>query len=397
MKLLEILTSPYLLRCECAACFTGTYMQMSESVIGMESDAIAVLADESLYNQLKLGNTKVDIHSRTRFAILLSLVSDMHRKLTFIKNFIKDETFDLDFLNISSIREFNKTSNFRERTKQKIYIPYSKIERFIQHAPIFRRFPELMENKILPYETQKIVLYLKGIHEVGTQYFDTYFRDYFKDELILITHAVFDQYLQTKDKDLVVLIQDIYAKIETSRIPRFMNMYPHSIKELTNKILTQGNHKYLPFKTPNFGAKSRDEYLYLAEQSNIVKDNFRFLNNKHFLKMNDINLAIKNHRNTIQSIMQEIEILEKQITHNNKSEQRLNELKHMCDLSPAKRLKKIINSEHSIHYYPEFMIEDSLEYLEVLTPKEKTKLLTKLKTAKRGMLKKLKSTLVNTL
>ncbi len=391
MKLLEILTSPYLLRCECAACFTGTYLTMTESVNGMESDAITILANESLYNQLKLGNQKVDMHSRTRFAILLSLVSNPNRKMMFIKNFIKDKNFDLDLLSISSIREFNKRpySNYKNKQRPKKYVMLPKLDRYIKNAVVFRRFPELMENKILPYETQKIIFYLIEIYQLGPQYFQAYFKDYLKDDLILITHVLFDQYSTTKDRQLVRLIQDVYAMIETSATYRFKTIYPHSIIELTNKILSQSNHEYLPFKTPNFGAKNWDEYLNLVEQTNLVKDKFQNIKNSYNQKVNGITTTIKKHRSTIQSIEQEIQKLENQLAHNNLSERRLRYLQSICDLNPLNRLKTIILSDRSIHYFPEFMFEDSQEYIEQLTQKEKAKLLSKLKTVKRGILKEL--------
>ena len=109
--------------------------------------------------------------------------------------------------------------------------------------------------------------------------------------------------------------------------------------------------------------------------------------------MNLIYSTIDDHRKTIHSILGEIEKLEKKLKHNLKSQNRLTELDRIAELNPLERLNAIIDSSHAIYYYPDFMLEDSFEYIEQLSPESKEKLLNKLKTAKRGTLKRLKLSL----
>lgn len=395
MKLIEILTTPYALRCDCTPCFMGTYWKMQETAQGYASEAISVLADQQLCNLLKMGNAQVDNHSKARFAILMSLVSDAKRKLTFIKNFIKDEKFDLEILDSQVIGEYDKPNPLSTRLPNRFRDAYqvNRINPIIKNAHVFRRFPELIENKILPYDTEKVVFYLKEIEKLGNPHFENYFIDYFRDELILITHVLFDAFLKTNDNDLVALIQETYAMVDAAQKRKINSAATHSFVELTNKILSKAKHEYLPFKTQNFGAENLDEYTYLLEKNNFVKQNLLDLSSQQNQKTYQIHSIIDSHRKNIQIIEHEIQLLNKRLEHNIQSESRITHLYQLRNLNPLDRLKFIIDSAYSIHYYPPFLLEDSFEFIEQLSPESKEKLLNKLKTAKRGVLKKLKLSL----
>ena len=396
MKLIEILTTPYSMSCDCVACFIGTYQKMAESVQGCEeSEAISVLADQQLSHLLKMGKANADRHSTNRFAILINLISDPKRKFTFIKNFIKDDKFDLEILDSQVIAEYDKQNSSSTRISSHLRNAFhvNRINPIIKNAHVFRRFPELMENKILPYDTEKTVFYLKEIEKLGKPHFNNYFIDYFRDELILITHVLFDEFLKNNNNELVVLIQETYAMVDAAQKRKINNAATHSFVELTNKILSKCKHEFLPFKTTNFGAQNLDEYMYLLEKNNFVKQKLHDLSSQQNQKTYLIYSTIDGHRKHIQMIEHKIQLLNKQLEHNNRSESRITHLNQLLNLNPLERLQFIIDSEYSIHYYPPFLLEDSFEYIEQLSPKSKEKLLNKLKTAKRGILKKLKLSL----
>jgi hypothetical protein len=392
MKLIEILTTPYTMSCDCAACFAGNYQKMAKSIQGCyESEAISVLADQQLSNLLKMGKANVDRHALARFGILMSLVSDPKRKLTFIKNLVKDDAFDLELLDLFTIREYGRTDNTqREIMDSSLWF---QIEKIIKNAYVFRRFPELIENKILPYDTEKLIVYITEIDELGAHHFQMYFSHYYKDDLVVITHMLFDEYLKTNQDFLVRLIQIVYSMLDNAKTPRFRIHHAHSVTELTNKILSKCKHEYLPFKTTNFGAQNLDEYMYLLEKNNFVKQNLLDLSSQQNQKTYLIYSTIDGHRKHIQMIEHKIQLLNKQLEHNTQSESRITHLYQLRNLNPLERLQFIIDSEYSIHYYPPFLLEDSFEFIDQLSPKSKEKLLNKLKTAKRGTMKKLKLSL----
>jgi hypothetical protein len=392
MRLIEILTQPYLKNCECAPCFLGTYLDMADAVVGLESEALVLLNEPNLSELLKLDGGAITHHSRARFSILLSLVKDPQRKLIFLKNLILNPQFDLNLLDLNTLYEYNRKEQRNGRREYNLYRAkwHPDIDRVVKNAPIFRKFPELMDNKILPYEPQRTIRYVKEIYEMGMNQFSAYFGYYFRDEMILITHVLFEEYLKSNQKELVPLIQKAYLQIEGNRARRVLGTYNHSHKELTNKILSQSNHKCLPFETPNFGAKTIDEYLCYLDQTNRVKEgieNFRIdVDNK----AHRINSKIGERLKQIASIEEEINVLKKQLQHNRRSQTRFEELRRLGDFHPLDRLKYIIESERPVFYFPEFMFEDSMEYVQDLPEEQKLRFQTKLKTAKRGILKKLK-------
>jgi hypothetical protein len=59
-------------------------------------------------------------------------------------------------------------------------------------------------------------------------------------------------------------------------------------------------------------------------------------------------------------------------------------------------LRKIIDSEKPIFYFPDILFKDAINVLEQLDQTEKEKLNVKLKTAKKGLLKELKTKLDTT-
>ncbi len=390
MTLIEILTAPYRMNCDCIACFNGTYYKMCEIVIGKESEALALLNDPELFKLLKIKNN-ADAHDRARFSILLGLVSDDELKLNLVQRFVIDASFDLALLSLSIVDQFEHGSSKQSEMQDSKNIESSKsqIQRIIKNAQVFRKFPELMEYDIPTDDTDKIIFYLREINKLGEGVFDSYFSEIYKDEWIEIIHVLFDEYNKTKDKYWVPMIQDIYAKVEKSKIGN-ENFNHDAFYELTNKILSEGNHNHLPFRTSNHGAKNIDEYLNLSNKINHVLDKFEKISSDHNKKLYNLKSKIEDYHKQIQFIQKEIENITCQIAHNHKSQNRISEIEWICKMNPLARLNHIIQNEKSIYYYPEFLLEDIFEYFDQLSFKNKETLKNKLATAKRGILKKVK-------
>ena len=392
MKLIEILTQPYSKKCDCAGCISKTYLEMAHAIVGLESEALTVLNEPRLSEMLKLQTGSFTNHSKIRFSLLLSLVKDPKRKLIFLKNLIQTPHFDLELLDLKIIKQYNRNNQMTARDQPWIFRNYwsTDIDRAILNAPVFRMFPELIENKIVPYESQRTIRYVIDIYNMGMNQFKAYFGCYLQDDMILITHVLFEEYLKTKQEALVPLIQKAYIQISENRPVRFYGAYTYSYKELTNKILRESNHDCLPFETPNFGAKTLDEYHCYLDKANLVKRRINRSKIDFDSKLYRLESKISEYRKQIVSIENEIDIVVKILEHNEKSRKRLEELQPLADMHPLSRLEYVIKSERAIFYFPEFIFEDSLGYIEELTAEQRKVLSQKLSTAKRGILKKMK-------
>lgn len=85
MKLIEILTAPYNVRCKCLACLSQIYISMYKHIEGRENEAIQLLNDNQLSDLLKNGTNTVDYHAKARFAVLMNLISDPIVKINITK------------------------------------------------------------------------------------------------------------------------------------------------------------------------------------------------------------------------------------------------------------------------------------------------------------------------
>ena len=391
MKLIEILTKANNLKCDCFGCLATTYSEMENLTVGLEKELITILAEENLSDILKSGHNKVNIHIKIRFSFLINMVENTNRRKVFLKNLILNPQFDLDLLDLSLlVRNTGIYSPFMKNGMRTIEAKRLGFDNVITNAHVLRSFPELFENKILTHDPEKVLIYANGIFELGYNRFHSYFKTYSKGELIVITHVLVDEYLKSQQGHLVEIIQKFYRLIEGKGIGKMADSNFNAFVELTNKILTKCNHACLPFETPNFGAESLDEYKYINNQTKLIMDRINSLYSENSQKLKKIESIIQENLQRINTIQKEIDELEKQKLQNLKSEIRLTRLNLIGSLHPLESLKEIIQSEHPIFYYPEFMFEDVFEYVDELTPNEKSKLFTKLSKVKKGVLKKLK-------
>ena len=396
MRLIEILTEPYKLNCECAPCIDGTYLKMFERANGLASQSEILLLHDNLSEILKMGNKQVDLHSKIRFAILLNIFNDDNQRLIFLKNLIFNTNFDLEFLDTYYIYDYvmNRLGMYSGIRSNHKGVASRDVEKIINNAYVFREFPELIDDDILQYETEKIVSYAISIFSMGMERFELYFSQYSVDKLILTTHILVDHLVETRHAPLVKVIQKVYKIISNRHLKDVNSTSSNSYVSLTNKVLSQCNDKCLPFETSNFGAKTFEEYLYLKNQVDSMKEKLEILNRTNLQKIQSLDLSITQLSNTIQSIQKEIGEKEKQKSHNKKSAIRIEYLNGIGFLHPLARLKNIIDSEQPIFYYPDFMFDDVFEHLIGLSTDEKNALLIKLATVNRGVLKKLKNELL---
>jgi hypothetical protein len=394
MKLIEILTKANNNKCECAGCMGSTYIEMVELTAGLENEIISVLADNKLSDIVNNGNGAANIHIKIRFSFLLNSVKKAERRKLFLKNIILNPRFDLDLLVMSLlVKNSGYYDSIMENSLNEDEAKQLGFVYMIENAYVFQRFPELFENKIQTQYPEKVLNYTLGILDLGLKHFNSYFQTYSNQELIVMTHIVVDAYLSSPKESLVNIIQKLYGMTDRQRL------YDNSVSnnnlfvELTNKILTKCNHACLPFETSNYGAKSWEEYEYINNQTKLVMDKIKSLNTVNTDKLSKTRSAIQENFNLLNELQKKIEELEKQKMQQLNSEARISHLSQIGQLHPLDRLRKIIQSEHPVFYFPDFMFEDVFEYINDLTPNEKSDLLLKLKTVKKGVLKKLKLTL----
>lgn len=331
------MTAPKTERCECLACVTNWYVHRLESVRERENEALELLHDARLCEWLKNGNAQVDFHAKSRFAILMNVVSDPIVKIKVVKKLILDESFDLDLLDVKTVEYYNNSSRFESIiTRQFGLYSYGTL---MKNAVVYRHMPELLEHRIVSFEREKVVAYAKAIAALGYNFYKDFFGDCPQREKLQITSMLFDQYLSNGHENLIRPIQELFALITNLEGRELADGLPKAYTELANKILLEGNHECLPFKTRNYGAKSLSEYLQISQKNNRVKERLR----------------------------------------------------GMSDLSPLERLKFIVQSEHTIYYYPHFALENIWEEVDLLTDEDRSKLLEKLQIVNRGPLRDLKN------
>ena len=391
-NLIESLTTPFNSSCNCYGCLDQHYGKISKSVKEREVEAINLLNNSQLCTILKNGNPNVDYHTQARFAILLHLVSDPIVKINITKKLIQDVTFNLDIFNFI-IKNHTERNSLRIQIETDLGL-FSYLT-LILNAYVYRLVPDLMENSILSYKPDEIIIYTKSIVTLGCTKFNNYFKNFSQEELIQIISIVFQDYLNTKDEIWIRPIQELYSLIDsqTKKISNYR--VERTFIDLTNKILSTGDHEYLPFKTTNHGAKNLDQYLQITNKNNDFKQRIMDMTMQQNKKIMAVNNQIKSHMETIQVIENKIKLLYKQKEHNIQSEKRISDLRQLGDLTPLERIKSIINSDNSIYFYPDFLFENITEEINKLPQEYKSKLLDKLTTVKRGYLKKLKHYLSN--
>ena len=391
-NLIEILTTPFNSRCNCYGCLDQHYGKISKSVEGREEEALNLLNDSQLCTVLNNGNPTVDYHTQARFVILFNLVSDPIVKINIAKELILNVNFDLEIFKFIIIH-YNEENDLGIQIATDLGL-FSYIT-LIRNAYVYRLVPKLMENNIFSHTPEEIIQYTSSIATLDSKHFNDYFRNFHQKDLVHLLSMLFEDFLITKNEILVRPIQELYSLIDSQ--PKKISNYrvERTFIALTNKILSTGNHEYLPFKTTNHGAKNLDQYLLITNKNNDFKQRIMDMTMQQNEKIMAVNNQIKSHKETIQVIENKIKLLYKQKEHNIQSEKRISDLRQLGDLTPLERIKFIINSDNSIYFYPDFLFENITQEIDKLPQEYKSKLLVKLKTVKRGYLKNLKHYLSN--
>lgn len=209
------------------------------------------------------------------------------------------------------------------------------------------------------------------------------------EQLILGVRKVFKIFQTTKNNSLKPLIQTLYSLL-ANRKSSSGELLDIEIRDLTDWILSNTDETDLPFSSTNYSAKSTQEYLFRfnidreikyslnCEQSKLETDKMN-LNNQRQTLFNELT-AIQNQINETAEILASKE----------KKIERFKELLSFTELNSLSRLRKIINSDRPVFYFPDILFKDTINFLEQLDQTEKQILRTKLKTAKKGILKELK-------
>jgi hypothetical protein len=393
LTLIEILTAPNIMRCECLACVTNLYTQRLESVRERENEAIELLDDTRLGEWVKNGNAKVDFHAKSRFSILMNVVSDPIVKIKVVKKLILDKSFDLNLLDVKMVNYYNQSSAFKNMIRTQLGL--FSYEMLIKHAVVYRHFPELMEQRMLSFESEKVVAYAEAIAALGYNFYKDFFGACSQKEKIQITSMLFDQFLSNGRENLIRPIQELFALIKNLEGRELGDDLSKAYTELANRILMEGNHECLPFKNRNYGAKSLFEYLQISKKNNRVKERLKDMKNRQHQKIEAVNKELSVHLSNMRKLEEEVNKLQKQLEQNIKFERKMRHFNEMSDLSPVERLKFIIHSEHTIYYYPHFAFEKIWEEVDLLSDADKSKLLEKLQIVNKGPLRDLKVYLSN--
>ena len=168
-----------------------------------------------------------------------------------------------------------------------------------------------------------------------------------------------------------------------------------SLQEFTNYILRNTTDKHIPFTTTNYSAKSIDDYIAyreidesLYEYLDTEKTRINTKKNSNKEKINEIQKEIK-----IQKI--DIEKVKAKITGQDGALSRINKLNDFINISPSQRLKRIINSDQKIEYFPDCFFKDVENQLIFLSQQQILTLAIKLNKTHRRKFKILKSALKN--
>jgi hypothetical protein len=209
------------------------------------------------------------------------------------------------------------------------------------------------------------------------------------EQLFLGVRKVFELFQKTNNNSLKPLIQTLYSLLVDHKSTSG-ELLDFEIQELTDWILLQTDDTDLPFSSTNYSAKSTHEYLFRLNLDREIKSILNYEQSK--LNSEKLNL-----NNQLQTLFSELTAIQNQINETNlilaskeKAIERFEEIKSFTGLNSISRLKKIVNSERPIFYFPDILFKDTINYLDLLDLTEKQKLKVKLKTAKKGILKELK-------
>jgi hypothetical protein len=378
MSFSEIILTPIHTSCSCLPCTLGAFKKLREGVQDMKTGLVEFLAKPNIGELLKLGKTSADFHSRMRFAVVFSLINTPERQLVFFKSFLSNPNFDVELFDFSVIK------SFLDLQKNRNYAIESWIEMYIKHAVVYHRFPEFIKTATVCINKQDFMSYAVVILEMGDDVFRNFFKAHFHVTVLLgFIEMAFEAFLLDRSNLKAQIVQELHEVIYDGFKTYENEFWRKRCIIMTNRILQEGNHDLLPYKTPNFGAKTKEEYQLIFNGIKQVQSSFS--REKYYYES-----RIKSKLNSIAELKNEIEKIEKNMSKRELSQSRLHHLSELTHVLPIERLNMMIDSDKSIYYFPEYMFHDALDFIYLLSDAKKDSLRRKLKTAKRGILKKIK-------
>lgn len=294
------------------------------------------------------------------------------------------DQLNLAFSSIDNHHKFDNYLHLSSYQAKELFI-FRDIERnfpAIKLATLFSEADNTIQNVV---ETFCSRIYSKSI-------WTTFLKPLSTEQLILGFGKVFEIFQKSENNSLKPLIQTLYSLL-VDRKSTSGELLDTEIQDLTDWILSITDETDLPFTSTNYSAKSTQEYLF---RLNIDREIKSILNYEQS-KLNTEKLNLNNQRQTLfnelTSIQKQINEITLTVASREKAIDRFEELKSFTGLNSLTRLKKIVNSERPIFYFPDILLKDTLNYLEQLDQTEKQKLKAKLKTVKKGILKELKTRL----
>jgi hypothetical protein len=298
-----------------------------------------------------------------------------------LSNFLYENYLDnfIDNLKVS----YKQNGNYKldsylhiQSYQAKELIAFREIERAIPNLNLSTLFSQ--DNQIIKSAIEK---FCSNIYSLET--WKSYFKSVDREQLLLGVKKVTELYQTSRSSSEKVLIQALFSLCSKTK--------DEKLTELTDWILAVTDELDLPFGTTNYSAKTEQEYLKLLRSDNEIRNSLQIeQNNLETEKMNLRNNLIS-FEAQLGDINTKINEAKTHLAFKQKTNQRLAELKDFTGLSPIERLKKIINDNKPVFYFPEYFFNDTLDVLDELEEDEKTKLKSKLKTAGRGILKQLRN------
>ena len=267
---------------------------------------------------------------------------------------------------------------------------YEAKELFI-FRDIEKEFPEIKISLLFNENEQTVTKVIETLCAKisSTATWNKFFNPSSTDQLFLGVTISMKMYQVSRVSSLKIPVQSLYSLIK-ERQGKSDPVLDIAMSELTDWILSTTDQTDLPFTTTNYCAKSTAEYLFRLNLDREIKSTLNIEQSEletEKMKLSNQLIDLSSELTTIQNRIADTNVkLDSKV----KAIDRLKELKSFTGLNSISRLRKIIDSEKKIFYFPDILFKDTINVLEQLDQTEKEKLNVKLKTVKKGILKELK-------
>ena len=263
--------------------------------------------------------------------------------------------------------------------------------RLINILIIENKFPDLVPASLFHENDETINQVLEFISEKvkSWEFIEQYFNSISDEDLRIGIIKTIRLYKDSKNIHIKKVIKGFYSLLIKRHSIKYISG-DYDIKSLTDFLLSEADNLYFPFTTTNYSAKSFEEYLHSYQIDEKVKKSFLDDKLQHEDNISKLRSEIEKINNDILIFQSQIVAKSNLLKAKQKSSDRFNELSKYTNLNPINRLKKLLNSDKPLFYFPDGFFEDAVNCISYLTEIEKELLKDKLKTAKKGVLKELK-------